>query len=85
MTSSDCIPANHISIVPYYTSSSPVKHTHSYSLILSRTNLEPEEEVQYILEVDKLRYKGTFHDYAETVVQFGYVNLFSVVSGYSNQ
>ena len=85
MTSSDCIPATHINNVLYYTNSSPVKHTHSYLIIMSRTNLEPEEEVQYILEVDKLRYKGTFHDYAETVVQFGYVNLFSVVSGCSNQ
>ena len=27
-------------------------------------------------------YRGTFHDYAEAVVQFGYVNLFSVVSTY---
>ena len=24
-------------------------------------------------------YEGTFHDYAEAVVQFGYVNMFSVV------
>lgn len=41
---------------------------------------EPDEEVQFILEVDLEAYKGTFHDYAEAVVQFGYVTLFSVVS-----
>ena len=34
----------------------------------------------FIQEVKLDKYDGTFHDYAEAVVQFGYVNLFSVVS-----
>ena len=85
MTSSNLKSANFLNNMPHYTTSSLAKLTQSYSIILSRTIVEPEDEVQYILEVDKLRYKGTFHDYAETVVQFGYVNLFSVVSRCNNK
>jgi hypothetical protein len=31
-------------------------------------------------EVELECHEGPFHDYSEVVVQFGYVNLFSVVS-----
>jgi hypothetical protein len=46
--------------------------------------LEPDEALQFINEIYLEPYEGTFHDYAEAVVQFGYVNLFSVVSHLSS-
>ena len=42
--------------------------------------LEPDDNLFFEQEVALKPYRGTFHDYAEAVVQFGYVNLFSVVS-----
>ena len=71
----------------------PIAYSSSYSFSLPLTRIvvnpscflslvvvtEPDEALQFILEVDKEAYGGTFHDYAEAVVQFGYVNLFSVV------
>ena len=50
------------------------------SLSLSLHFSEPDEALQFINEIYLEPYEGTFHDYAEAVVQFGYVNLFSVVS-----
>ena len=50
------------------------------SLSLSLHFSEPDEALQFINETYLEPYEGTFHDYAEAVVQFGYVNLFSVVS-----
>ena len=41
--------------------------------------LEPDDSLTFINEMYLQPYYGTFHDYAESVVQFGYVNLFSVV------
>ena len=43
-------------------------------------SLEPDDNLFFEQEVALKPYRGTFHDYAEAVVQFGYVNLFSVVS-----
>ena len=38
--------------------------------------------LQFLEEVDREDYEGTFHDYAEAVIQFGYLNLYSVVMPY---
>jgi len=43
---------------------------------------EPDDDLQFLEEVDKEDYEGTFHDYAEAVIQFGYLNLYSVVMPY---
>ena len=46
---------------------------------------EAEDALHFISEVHLETYDGTFHDYAEAVVQFGYVNMFSVVSKTSDR
>ena len=43
---------------------------------------EPDDDLQFLEEVDREDYEGTFHDYAEAVIQFGYLNLYSVVMPY---
>ena len=43
---------------------------------------EPDDDLQFLDECDLEEYGGTFHDYAEAVIQFGYLNLYSVVLPY---
>jgi hypothetical protein len=43
---------------------------------------DTEDDINFIAEVDMALYEGTFFDYSEAVVQFGFVNLFSVILPY---
>jgi len=41
-----------------------------------------EGNVDYLREVWREEYESPFHDYAEAVIQFGYLNMYSVVLPY---
>ena len=47
-----------------------------------KLDAEPDDNLGFLQDVDKDDYEGTFQDYAEAVIQFGYVNMFSGVAVY---